>query len=174
MKKQLLTLLFAAGIATCSFAQSKSDSLSVTKGGVKFSIGAEAGIPVGDISIGYNFVLGGSAKLEVPTGSSTYLTVSAGYNAFFAKSILKEFGAPATSGFVPLKAGLKGYASGNFFIEGQAGIVWSTESGGGHAFAWSPGIGYTLHNGLEIGARYEGWTNDGTIGQISARIAYRF
>jgi len=174
MKKQLLTLLFVAGIVTCSFAQSKPDSLSATKGGVKFSIGAEAGIPVGDISIGYNFVLGGSAKLEVPTSQSTYLTISAGYNAFFAKSILKEFGAPATSGFVPLKAGLKAYASGNFFIEGQAGIAFSTESGGGHAFAWSPGIGYTFDKGFEVGARYEGWSNGGTIGQISARLAYRF
>ena len=173
MKTQLLTLLFADGIAISGFAQSKSDSLSSVKHGTKFSIGAEAGVPVGDASTGYNLVLGGSAKIELPTSSETYFTLSAGYNAFFLKSMFKGIGVSSTSGFVPLKAGLKVYTD-NFFVEAQAGIVFSTESGGGHAFAWSPGIGYTLHNGLEFGARYEGWTNGGTTGQISARIAYRF
>ena len=173
MKTQLLTLLLVAGIAVSGFAQSKSDSSTAAKSGVKFSIGAEAGLPVGQASDGYNLVLGGSVKLEVPTSTNTYLTLSAGYNAFFLKSEFKGFDIPSTSGFVPVKAGLKCYTS-NFFVEAQAGIVWSTESGGGHAFAWSPGIGYTFNKGFEIGARYEGWTNDGTVGQISARIAYRF
>lgn len=173
MKTQLLTLLFTAGIAVSSFGQSKSDSLSAPKSGVKFSIGAEAGLPVGDASDGYNLVLGGSVKLEVPTTTSTWFTLSAGYNAFFLKSEFKGYGISSTSGFVPVKAGLKCYTS-DFFIEAQAGIVWSTENGGGHAFAWSPGIGYTFNKGFEIGARYEGWTNDGTVGQISARLAYRF
>lgn len=172
MKKQLFTLLFSVGIAISSFAQSKPDS-SAFRGGIKFSIGAEAGLPVGQASDGYNLVLGGSLKLEVPTYTGTYFTLSAGYNAFFLKSEFKEFDIPSTSGFVPLKAGLKCY-SDNFFVEAQAGIVFSTESGGGHAFAWSPGIGYTFKNGIEAGLRYEGWTNDGTVGQISAKIAYRF
>ena len=173
MKKQLLTVLFAAGIATSSFAQLKSDSLSATHKGTRLSIGADAGGPVGNASDAYNFVLGGSARLEVPTSSATYLTVTGGYSAFFVKGFLKDMGAPSTSGFVPLKAGLKVYTD-NFFVEAQAGIVWSTDSGGGHAFAWSPGIGYTFSNGFEIGARYEGWSNGSTVGQISARLAYRF
>jgi hypothetical protein len=173
MKKQLLTLLFATGIAISGFGQSKADSSSVTKGGIKFSIGAETGLPVGQASQGYNLVLGGSAKVEVPTSPASYLTLTAGYNAFFAKGFLKNAGAPSTFGFVPLKAGLKVYTD-NFFVEAQAGVVLSTENGGGHAFAWSPGIGYTFSKGFEFGARYEGWSNGGTVGQISARIAYRF
>jgi hypothetical protein len=174
MKTQLLTLLFAAGIATISFAQSKSDSLALAEPGTKFSIGAEAGVPVGDMSTGYNLVLGGSAKVEVPTSHGTYFTITAGYSVFFAKDFLRDFGFPSTSGFIPLKAGLKCYSGNNFFIEGQAGIVFSTEGDSEHAFAWSPGIGYTLNNSLEVGARYEGWTNGGTTGQITARLAYRF
>jgi len=171
MKKQLFTLLFTVGIVAGSFAQSKPDS-SASRGGIKFNIGAETGLPVGQVSDGYNLVLGGSVKLEVPTYAGTYFTLSAGYNVFFVKSAFKWPGMPSTSGFVPLKAGLKCY-SDNFFVEAQAGIVFSTE-GNGHAFAWSPGIGYSLNNGLEFGVRYEGWTNGGTTGQISARIAYRF
>ena len=173
MKKQLFTLLLVAGIAVSGFAQSKSDSLSSARKGTKVSIGAEVGVPVGDASTGYNLVLGGSAKLELPTSPSTYFTLSAGYNAFFLKSIFKGPGITSTSGFVPVKAGLKCYTD-NFFFEAQAGIVWATKSGGGHAFAWSPGIGYSFNNGFEAGARYEGWTNDGTVGQISLRLAYRF
>jgi len=174
MKTQLLTLLLAAGIAISSSAQSKSDSLSTANRHTRLSIGVDAGIPVGDVSEVYNFVLGGSARVEVPTIQDTYLTVTAGYSAFFIKSFLKDAGAPSTSGFVPLKAGLKIYTSSNFFVEGQAGIVWSTEDGGGHAFAWSPGLGYSFDKGFELSARYEGWSNGGTVGQISARIAYRF
>lgn len=173
MKKQLFTLLLVSGIAISSFAYTKTDSLSSVRKGTKISIGAEAGVPVGDASTGWNFVLGGSAKLEVPTSPSTYLTLSAGYNAFFLKDMFKGIGIPSTSGFVPIKAGLKCYTD-NFFFEAQAGIVFSTESGGGHAFAWSPGIGYSFNSGFEAGARYEGWTNGGTTGQISLRLAYRF
>ena len=173
MKTLLLTLLFAVGIAISSFAQLKPDSLSAAKHRIRLNIGVDAGLPTGSVSEVYNFVLGGSAKLEVPTITDTYLTITAGYTAFFIKGSLKSNGAPSTSNFVPLKAGVKIYTD-NFFFEPQAGIVWSTEHDGGHAFAWSPGIGYSLNNGLEFGARYEGWTNGGTIGQISARIAYRF
>jgi hypothetical protein len=173
MKKQLFTLLFVCGIVVSGFAQSKSDTLSSARKGTKVSVGAEVGVPVGQASTGYNLVLGGSAKLELPTSPNTYFTLSAGYNAYFLKSEFKGFDIPSTSGFIPLKAGLKCYTE-NFFFEAQAGIVWSTESGGGHAFAWSPGIGYSFNNGFEAGARYEGWTNDGTTGQISLRLAYRF
>lgn len=173
MKTQLFTLLLVSGIAASSFASTKTDSLSSARKGTKISIGAEAGVPIGQASDGYNLVLGGSLKLERPTTSSTYFTLSAGYNAFFLKSEFKGFDIPSTSGFVPVKAGLKCYTD-NFFFEAQAGIVFSTESGGGHAFAWSPGIGYSFNGGFEASARYEGWTNGSTTGQISLRVAYRF
>ena len=62
-----------------------------------------------------------------------------------------------------------------FFLEGQLGVVFSTESGGGSAFAYAPGIGYTFDGGFEAGVRYEGWPKDGfTTSQIGFRLAYRF
>jgi hypothetical protein len=176
MKKLLLTLAAVCGIAFGSLAQTTAASTpaySVTTG-TKFSVGAEAGLPVGQASDGYSTVLGGSVKLELPTSSRTYFTLSAGYSAFLLKSEFKGIGIPSSSGFVPIKAGLKYYSEGNFFIEGQLGIVFSTESGGGHAFIYSPGIGYSFNNGFEAGVRYEAWVNDGTVGQMSLRLAYRF
>ena len=175
MKKILLTIAVLGGIAFSSFAQTTTTTTTAASpatGGAKFSIGAEAGLPLGDVSNGYSTVIGGSLKVELPTGTNTFFTFSAGYNSFLIKSEFKEFASSA--GFVPVKAGLKYYADGNFFLEGQAGIVFSTESGGGHAFVYSPGIGYTFNGGPEVGVRYEAWTNDGTVSQLSLRLALRF
>lgn len=175
MKKLLLTLIILSGTAVCCFAQETTTvSNSSTGGGVKFSIGAEAALPVGDISNIYSYVIGGSVKAEIPTANHTFLTLSAGYNAWMVKSDLKGLLGSSSTGFVPLKAGIKYYSDSNFFLEGQAGIVFSTESDGGHAFVFSPGIGYTFNDGFEAGLRYEGWSNGGTTSQVGLRLAYRF
>src|SRR5258708_32222974 len=98
MKKLLLTLVVAGGITFSSFAQSttttSSSSSSPANSGTKFSIGVEAGLPVGSVSDGYSTVLGGSAKIELPTVNRAYFTLSAGYNAFLLKSELKGIGIP--------------------------------------------------------------------------------
>src|SRR6266581_2494413 len=74
---------------------------------------------------------------------------------------------------IGLEAGLKYYIQDGFFAEGQLGVVFSTESGGGSAFAYSPGVGYSFASGFEAGLRYEGWPKDGaTTSQIGLRLAY--
>ncbi|MEN0056780.1 MAG: hypothetical protein AAGC65_24090 [Mucilaginibacter sp.] len=166
MKKILLALALIAGTTFTTFAQTKSD-------GGKFSIGFEAGLPTGDIHHFYGSVLGGSLKYELPIAPSTYFTVSAGYNSFQAKGILKDIDG-SSFGAVPVKAGIKYYIEQGFFAEGQVGAAFFTGDASGTAFAYSPGIGYTFAQGLELGVRYEGWSKDGTIGQAGLRIAYRF
>jgi hypothetical protein len=173
MKKLFLTFATLGAIAFSSFAQTTTKP-SPFDAVARFSIGAEAGLPVGEVSSGFSAVVGGSIKCEIPTIPRAFLTISAGYNAFMTKKELKDFGAPSSANFVPIKAGAKYYTEGNFFIEGQAGIVFSTESGGGHAFVFSPGLGYTFNGGFEAGFRYEGWVNEGTTSQLGLRLAYRF
>ncbi|SHM47854.1 hypothetical protein [Mucilaginibacter sp. OK098] len=171
MKKVLLAL-FMLGVTACSsFAQTgKSES-------GKFSIGVDAGIPVGNGSNVYNFAIGGSLKYDLPIATATYFTISAGYESFMVKSALKNsgLGFPSSSGFIPLKAGLKYYFNGEgFFGEAQLGAAFSTQSGGGTAFAYAPGIGYTFDGGFEAGVRYEAWSHNGTLSQVALRIAYCF
>jgi hypothetical protein len=169
MKKVLLAL-FVLGVTACSsFAQtSKSES-------GKFSIGVDAGIPTGSASDFYNFGIGGSIKYDLPIATSTFFTISAGYTALLVKSEFKNAGFRSSDGFIPLKAGLKYYFNGEgFFGEGQLGAAFSTQSGGGTAFLYAPGIGYTFDSGFEAGVRYEGWSHDGTIGQVALRVAYYF
>ena len=172
MKKILLTLA-VIGVAAFSSVAQTTTAPAPANGGSKLNIGIEGGLPLGDASNGYTVIIGGSIKYEVPTGKNTFFTVSAGYNSFLANNELKEFGL-GSEGFIPVKAGLKYYSDEGFFIEGQLGVVFSTESGGGHAFAYSPGIGYTLKGGFEVGFRYEGWVNDGTVSQLGLRLGYRF
>jgi hypothetical protein len=164
MKKVLLLLTVLCGLSISSFAQSSKQG--------HFSIGFEAGLPVGDASDVYNAVIGGSLKYDLPIAAKTYFNVSAGYNAFLTKDRYKPF-LGSSNGAVPLKAGLKYFADQRFFIEGQLGAAFSTESGGSTFFVYSPGVGYAF-DGFEAGIRYEGWSNNGTISQLGLRLAVNF
>ncbi|MES2426920.1 MAG: hypothetical protein V4560_08085 [Bacteroidota bacterium] len=166
MKRILLTLAVLGAAVCSSFAQSKSD------GGGKFSVGVEAGIPVGDVSNAYNFVIGGSLKYAQPIASDVAFTISAGYSSFMGKTVA-GFKVPS-AGFVPVKAGIKYNFAEAFYGEAQLGAAFATQSGGGTAFAYSPGIGYNFGGGVDLGVRYEGWSHNGTVSQIAARLAYSF
>jgi hypothetical protein len=165
MKKIVLALALIAGTAFTTFAQSKSD-------GGKFSIGFEAGLPVGNFHNIASSIFGGSLKYELPIAPSTLFTISAGYSSLKYKDFLGFDG--GSSGFVPVKVGIKYYIENGFFAEGQLGATFATGDGGGTLFAYSPGVGYTFAGGFEAGVRYEGWSKNGTIGQAALRLAYRF
>jgi hypothetical protein len=165
--KKLFLLLLVAGAAFSSFAQSSN-------GPGKFSIGADGTIPTGDAHELFNYGIGGSLKYEFPVSKTVFVTLSAGYESLHVKSEFQEPGSKSSFGFIPVKAGIKPYLDGGFFFEGQLGTVFSTEKDGGNSFLYSPGFGYTFNGGFEIGVRYEAWSNNGTIGQVGARLAYRF
>lgn len=169
MKKFLLALVLLSGAALSSFAQSSSST-------GKFSIGVEAGLPLGDAKNSSNFVIGGSLKYDHPIAENTFITGSAGYNKFIYKSDFKDFGSFYA---IPVKVGLKYFFAESFYGEAQLGAAFMNEkfegeSANATAFAYSPGIGYVLGGGVDLGVRYEGWSKNGTISQISARLAYSF
>jgi len=170
MKKILLVAAILCGAAAGSFAQTSTP----TQGSGKFSIGVEAGLPVGSTSDYSNFAIGGSLKYELPVAATTFVSLSAGYTDLLYKSDLKAAIGKSGAGFIPVKAGLKYYFNEGFYGEGQVGAVFSTESGGGTAFAYAPGIGYSFSGGFDAGVRYEGWSHDGTVSQVALRLAYRF
>jgi hypothetical protein len=174
MKKILFVFAVLSAAALSTFAQTTTSS-PASEGG-KFSIGFDGGIPIGDASDVYTFIVGGSIKYELPTVTNTFFTLSAGYNSWLVKGELKDMGFPSTSNFIPLKAGIKYYPGDGFFLEGAAGIVFATESGVGSSFTYAPGLGYTFKGGLEAAVRFESWPkkDDATLSQIGLRVAYRF
>ena len=167
MKKILLAAILLGGTVFTSYAQTSKET-------GKFSIGVEAGLPLGDASDVSNFAIGGSLKYEVPVATNTFVSLSGGYTEFLYKSDVKDETGQSGAGFVPIKVGLKYYFNTNFYAEGQIGATFATESGGGTAFAYAPGIGYTFKGGFDLGFRFEGWSKDGSLNQLALRLAYRF
>ncbi len=163
MKKVLLATMLFVGIAVSGFAQ---------KSGSNLSVGLEAGLPVGTAKNAYNLAIGGSLKYEAPIATGTSFTLTAGYTSFQGKTIA-GFKVPA-AGFIPVKAGIKYFLADAFYGEAQLGAAFSTQSGGGTAFAYSPGVGYKFSDVIDLGVRYEAWSNNGTVGQIGARLGFTF
>ena len=171
MKKILLTLAVLGGFVFSSFAQKKSDA-----GGSKFSIGVDAGLPVGTTSNAYSFGLGGSLKYDISMSKEAAFTLSAGYTSMMGKTITVGTTSVkvAAAGFIPVKAGIKYHFSDAFYGEGQLGAAFSSSSGGGTAFLYAPGIVVDLGGGVDLGLRYEAWSHNGTVSQIALRLAYSF
>ncbi|WP_454800930.1 outer membrane beta-barrel protein [Mucilaginibacter phyllosphaerae] len=171
MKKLLLLLTVLCGISITSFAQSSN-------GAGKFSIGLEAGLPVGDVKNLSNFAIGGSLKYDHPIAENTFITGSAGYTKFLSNDDAKSIGYKIYA--IPVKVGVKYFFDQGFYGEAQVGAAFVNESmlgvsGNTTTFAYSPGIGYSFGGGVDLGVRYEGWTKSGTtISQVAARLAYSF
>lgn len=188
MKKLfLLAIISAATVFTTVSAQTKTTAKSPL-----FSIGLDVAAPIGDAKDLYNVGFGGSGKIEIPATKAFSITVTAGYTSFYLKddikNTLKAFGLDTKpAGYIPVKAGGKYYIVPAFYVEGEIGaaigvqrsaVGYNTLSGHGTAFAYAPGIGTSLGLGgrsaIDIGARYEGWSQDGQLNQFALRAAYKF
>jgi hypothetical protein len=172
MKKLLLLAVLIVSAATTCLAQKNQ---SFTTG--KFSIGIDPGIPVGSSSDVSNFVLGADIKYSLPAAQNFDISLSAGYSVFLGKTVTIGGTQITYSDLKAFPVKLAGRYNFNgpvgFFGEFGVGAAFITD-GGGTAFVYAPGVGYALNGGFEIGARYEGWSKNGTVGQIGFRLAYTF
>ncbi|HMI02297.1 MAG TPA: hypothetical protein VK541_07440 [Pedobacter sp.] len=171
--KKLILLTAIAGIFAFSSVKAQDAAMS----GPKLGIGVEFGFPMGDFGDGYNLGYGGSLTYQHPIASKLNLTGNAGYLNFQSKDI-PGLG-KINSGFIPVKAGLRYFLAENIYVGGELGAVFSTGDGdGGTAFAYAPGVGVEFpvadKSTIELGGRYEGWSNDGTSSFIGLRLAWNF
>src|SRR5687768_4067798 len=107
MKKILLVAVFAVAAISAS-AQTASKSRT------RFSVGFEAGLPIGDAGDFYGSILGGSLKAEIPLKSALFATISGGYSSLAPQKEFRDAGFESV-GVVPLKAGLKYFISKNIY-----------------------------------------------------------
>jgi hypothetical protein len=152
--------------------------------GSKFNAGVELALPTGKFATYYNTGFGGSLKYEYLAGQNFYLSVSAGYITLpLTDSSKKGYllaGDPRSSiSYLPIKLGGKGFISNRLFLEAQLGNTFPINvnrlaSPYASYFTFSPGVGCTFDNGLELGFRYEGWFADRLLSQYAFRVAYRF
>jgi len=168
--KKLFLLTAIAGLFAFSSVKAQDAAMS----GPKLGIGAEFAFPIGNFGDVFKLGYGGSLQYQHPIAAKAKLTGSAGYLNFKAKD---QFGG-GTTGFVPVKVGARYFLAENIFVNGELGAAISTESGGSTAFAYSPGVGVEFpvadKSAIELGARYEGWSNNGTTSFIGLRLAWNF
>jgi len=184
-----LVLAFA-GLTFGAKAQSNPTSTKTT--GIRYSIGADAGIPTGNLSDSYNWNLGGSLQVDIPVAKQLFVTVNAGYNNLFAKDVTVA-GVTAKGPnlqLLPVKAGLKYFPVGNFYVQGEAGASFLlnksdfTGVDNSTVFTYAPQVGYQFPLGgssfLDAGVRFENTTklnsniDDSKLHFVSLRVAYGF
>jgi hypothetical protein len=197
MKNTLKIATLALAFAGLSFAAkaqtaTTTSASTTTKSGIRYSIGVDAGIPVGDLKDTHKWNLGGSVQADIPVASQLFFTVNAGYNNIFGK---KNIG--GDSGFdytdiklLPVKAGLKFFPIENFYIQGEAGAAFvlnKTDLGADKstAFVYAPQIGVQFPvsasgNFIDAGVRYEATTklnsnaDNSKVSFLGVRVAYGF
>ncbi|MBS1521250.1 MAG: hypothetical protein JST50_09645 [Bacteroidetes bacterium] len=175
MRKVLLLAVLIVSAATASFAQTSKSSSS---GSGKFSIGVDPGLPVGSSSDFSSFAIGGDLKYSLPAATNFDVSLSAGYSVFIGKTIDLGSGVSVKAGnlkAIPVKLGGRYNFNGPVGFFGEVGLGAAfIQDGGGTAFVYAPGVGYAADGGFEAGIRYEGWSKNGTVGQIALRLAYSF
>ena len=172
--------LFAMIIAMFTASMCQAQSANSIAGKIKAGINIEAAFPTGDFGKDYSMGFGGSVMGRYALSDKTNLTASLGYLNFSGKSITETFegdGGPVTQTYkipsfhgVPLRIGANYLISGPLFIQGEIGASFMK---GGTAFLYTPGIGARFSN-LEVEAKYEGWSKNGTLSFFGVRVGYFF
>ena len=175
MKKIKICLLaLTVLVAATSFGQDDKKKAS----GTSFSVGLEAGLPIGDLKkLDASFGIGGSAKVGIPVFSGADVTISAGYISFMGKTV-QGFKIPAL-GTIPVKAGLRFMLGSGFYGEPQLGYTiakYSGIDGNLNGFTYAAGVGYKVSQ-VDVGVRYEAWSKSEngvsiTPSFIGLRVAY--
>ena len=149
MKTKLFLLVMLFVFAVSVNAQTKA----AAKDTKSFTIGAGVtlGLPTGDYTTMESLAYGIDLMGEISVAKSFAITVSAGYLDFAKKS---GFSA-AKLGLIPVLGGVKFGLSEKLYGSAQAGLSFSTASGGGSAFTYAPGIGYKVSDKFDLLLKYQ-------------------
>ncbi|MCO5935563.1 hypothetical protein NAF17_08425 [Mucilaginibacter sp. RB4R14] len=192
---KIATLVLAfAGLSFAAEAQTttSTSTSTTTKSGIRYSIGVDAGIPVGGLKDTYKWNLGGSVQADIPVASQLFVTVNAGYNNIFGKKDVAGIAGNdvADIKLLPVKAGLKYFVVPNFYVQGEAGAAFLLNSKDTYndkavAFVYAPQIGVQFPvsasgNFIDAGVRYEATTKFNSAYEnskpsfLGVRVAYGF
>ena len=177
----LLTLIFFFNLQVKAQTTGKTESYG---SGIRLSVGADAGIPLGSLKNNYEWNLGGSLQGDFPIlKDQLYATLNSGYNNFFNKN-----DSPLSNlHLIPVKAGLKYFLVRSVYIQGEAGAAFVTDKNTlgtdkSAAFVYAPQAGVLFNLGgrnyIDAGVRFEGtsklYTGGGANDFLGLRVAYEF
>lgn len=143
-------------------------SAEAQKSALQFQGGLNVGIPAHNLG-GTSLGLGADLLAHLSVTSQVAITGDIGYTALLGKN------GGGTSNLVPIRAGVRVYPSEDFFVGGKigAGII-SNDGSSVTTTAYSFGIGYKAARRIELGASYDGYSKNGTVGLINLRLGYFF
>ena len=188
MKATVKIGIVTALLVSFTFAgKAQSSSSGSNKQEWRLSVGPDAGVPLGDLSNGYNWNFGGSVQVDIPIIHNLYVTVNGGYDNFFVKKNQADV-VDKNMQLIPVKAGLKYFPVGNiFYVQGEAGATFlanKSDLGAANstAFTFAPQVGalvkLTGKNYIDLGVRWEStaafYDGANRMNFLGLRAAYSF
>jgi hypothetical protein len=187
MKNSIKITVVAIALFTFFSLRSNAQTSAKTDSngsGIRLSIGADGGIPVGSLNNTYNWSFGGSIQGDFPIiKDQFYASLNAGYNTIFARNQYNL----SDIHLIPVKAGLKYFIVKQVYIQGEAGVSFLTDKNSLHAdktaaFVYAPQAGVLLNLGgknyIDAGFRFESnqkfFDGGNTNNFLALRIAYAF
>jgi hypothetical protein len=182
MKNKNLRKTAALVIAVFLFsANAKAQALK--KGQWRLGIGVEGMAPLGDLEKVTKFGLGITPRLQYGLSDNVAFTFTTGFYDIIGKTYVAQIVTPTSISFVtvngenlgivPVKAGLKGFLSSNFYLGGEVGAGFETNGTGNIKLDLSPALGFAS-NDWDVSARYERLSGSGTYAFLGLRVAYSF
>jgi hypothetical protein len=181
MKNTTKNLLAVTFTVWALFAGSYANAQSADKSKLRFGIGLDALLPVGNFTNTANFGLGITPRLQYGIADNLALTFTSGIYHYFTKKLYVTSGLGAGSTMenaldvVPVKFGIKAFVSSNIYLGAEVGAGFEVDNGGGSTkLIASPAIGYACKK-LDVGLRYENFSGQGYhYGIVGLRLAYGF
>ncbi|NMH29306.1 hypothetical protein [Flavobacterium silvaticum] len=179
VKKLLMSLALVLGVSTLVSAQDTAGSDANYDKGFRLGFGVSPGYVFDDP---YGFALGGDVRLQYDFSKRYSVTLTTGYDHFFADDYNNI---PTRDlGMIPVKAGFKAFFwEDQFYVMGEAGAAIPVTKGYDDVSAvLSPSIGWA-NKSFDLSLRYEYYSDVPTIrnndyrngtGQIALRFAYGF
>ncbi len=171
MKKVLLSAAIVVALTFSANAQ-KTDDVSK----LKFSVGLEAALPLGDFGTGWSFGVGGSAQADYNVSEELDLTLSAGVLSYSGKTV-SGYTIPSIT-FIPVLVGTKYAFTEKVYGSAQLGLTFITATGSSSSgFTFAPGVGIKFTENLDALVKYtsvSAGNGFGSYGALGVRVAYTF
>jgi len=163
MKKLILAFLITATALSVNAQKNKN---------VKFSLGAELGVPTGNLNTLYSIAVGATAQADIKIDKDAALTFNTGVIEYVGKKIKNTNLKYRSEALIPLLVGVKYYFTQMLYGSGQLGTSISTAQNGGSTFTYIPGVGYKFDEKIDLLVKYTGYSGDG--GAFGVRLGYTF
>lgn len=163
MKKLILASIITATVISVNAQKNKN---------VIFSLGAELGVPTGNLNTIYSVAVGATAQADIKIDTDAALTFNTGIIQYVGKKIKNTNFKYRSEALIPLLVGVKYYFTPMVYGSGQLGTSISTQQNGGSTFTYIPGVGFKFDERIDLLVKYTGYSGDG--GAFGVRLGYSF